>query len=330
MIAAWLVALALQPAPAIAQAAPELATQTPSLADELQQIAAAHPGAAGFALIEPDGAITQVNGQRRFPMASTVKLAIAAYYLAEVDAGRRSLSTLIPVDERLRLRSDGITFFAPHPGVALSAANHIDLMLTRSDNTATDVLLANIGGPSSVQSWLTRNSVTGLRIDRNIAQLLLDRRGGTAAPGQTPAEAMRRWDPVTPGSAAIADPDTDGVPNPIFDADPRDTATPLGFAGFIARLERGELLRPASRAFLYSVLARTLTGSNRIKAGLPAGTPLLHKTGTLFGVTDDVGIITAPDGRRLILVAFVQGGTARPALIARAAQAVWNRTAARR
>jgi beta-lactamase class A len=322
-----LAALALQPsaiqAVRSAPASPAFSSsQVRDLAGDLARIAASHPGRAGFAVIGPDGRVIQVNGDQTFPMASTVKVVIAAYFLAEVDAGRRSLSALIPVDDRLRLRADGITFFAPFPGVALSAANLIDLMLTRSDNSATDVLMEHIGGPPVVQAWLARNRITGLRVDRTIAQLLLDRRGATAAPGQTPAEAMRRWDPVVPGSAPIPDPDTDAVPNPRFDANLRDTATPAGFARFLARLEGGELLQPASRAFLYAILSRTLTGSNRIKAGLPSGTPLLHKTGTLAGITDDIGIVILPDGRRVVLVAFVQGGSDRPALIARATRAV--------
>lgn len=324
MILALIAAQALQAPVAVTN--PNCAGSLADLQSALERIAAVPVGEVGIAVIdEACNRTVAVNGDRRFPMASTVKLAIAVYYLAEVDAGRRSLATMIAIDDRLRLRADGIAFFAPYAGVSLSAANLIHLMLTRSDNTATDALLAAIGGPGPVEAWIERNRIDGLRIDRPIGQLLLDRRGAVAAPGQTPAEAMRRWDPVAPGSASVADPETDGAANPVFDADPRDTATPLGYARFLARLDRGELIGAGSRAFLLDVLSRTLTGPNRIKGLLPATIRVEHKTGTLSGVTDDVGFVTLPDGRRVVIAAFARGGSERPTVIARAARAVYDR-----
>ncbi|MCA1654419.1 MAG: class A beta-lactamase-related serine hydrolase, partial [Sphingomonadales bacterium] len=213
--------------PAVARTASPDLTQ---LQRRLEAIAEVPSGDAGFAVLDlRTGQAIGVHGDRPFPMASTVKVAIAATYLADVDAGRRTLGDMIPVDDRLRLRADGITLFAPHPGVTLSAANLIELMLTRSDNTATDVLLKNIGGPAMVEIWLQRNGIKGLRVDRTIAELLLDRRGARVAQGSTAAETLRQWDPVAPGSAPEAESDG-GQPNTTFDRDPRDTATPLGYA----------------------------------------------------------------------------------------------------
>ncbi len=289
---------------------------------QLETIAAVPSGEFGIAVIDlQSGRQFAVNGDRPFPMASTVKVAIAATYLANVDAGRRTLEDMIPVDDRLRLRADGITFYTPHPGVTLSAANLIELMLTRSDNTATDVLLQALGGPQVVDTWLRSNRVSGVRVDRTIAQLLLDLRGARAARGQTPAEALRRWDPVAAGS--VAEPDSDEA-RPSTNLDQRDTAAPAAFADFLRRLYKAELIKPASRDFLFHVMARCITGSNRIKGLLPAGTPVEHKTGTLNGVTDDVGFVSLPDGRRVIIAAFAKGGAGRPTVIARAARAVYD------
>jgi beta-lactamase class A len=53
------------------------------------------------------------------------------------------------------------------------------------------------------------------------------------------------------------------------------------------------------------------SGPNRIKGLLPAGTPVAHKTGSsgvewgMIPATNDVGLITLPDGRRLALAVFV-------------------------
>lgn len=290
----------------------------------LEQIAAVPNGDVGLAVIDlSTGRTISVHGERAFPMASTVKVAIAATYLAEVEAGRRTLSDMIPVDDRLRLRADGIAFFTPHPGVTLSAANLIELMLTRSDNTATDVLLANLGGPRTVQGWLRNNGIEGLRVDRTIAELLLDRRGVRRAPGKNAAETLRQWEPVTPGSVSSEDLVVER-PSVDQDRDPRDTATPLGFATFLRRLHDGNLLKPDSRDFLFAVMSRCITGANRIKGLLPPATPVEHKTGTLSSITDDVGFISLPDGRRLIVAAFARGGANRSAVIARAARAAYD------
>jgi len=323
----------LQPVPVYR--APYAASPTASIADlqrRLEEIAAVPAGDVGISAIDlSTGRQVSVHGSRAFPMASTVKVAIAATYMAEVDAGHRTLATMIPVDYRLRLRADGITAFAPYDGVSLSAANLIELMLTRSDNTATDVLLADLGGPATVEKWLEMNHVTGLRVDRTIAQLLLARRGVRVASGSTEAEALRRWEPVTP--ASVGENDDERVTGSMltFDQDPRDTATPDGFAIFLKRLYRGELIKPASRDFLFDVMRRCITGSNRIKGMLPAGTNVEHKTGTFATITDDVGYIALPDGRRIVVTVFTRGGNGpRASIIARASRAIYDSFAATR
>ena len=66
-------------------------------------------------------------------MASTVKIAVAAAYLSQVDFGRRSL------DDRIGSQS---------------ASSLIEAMLIHSDNIATDRLIRNLGGPDDIDDWL--------------------------------------------------------------------------------------------------------------------------------------------------------------------------------
>ena len=101
------------------------------------------------------GEVLSVNGHDAFPMASTVKVAVAANYLAQVEHGRRSLNQVIG---------------------GKKASSLLDAMITRSDNHATDVLIRNLGGPQVLQSWLTQQGVNGVRVDRSIARLLADKR----------------------------------------------------------------------------------------------------------------------------------------------------------
>jgi beta-lactamase class A len=61
-----------------------------------------------------------------------------------------------------------------------------------------------------------------------------------------------------------------------------------------------------------------------MKALLPAGTPVEHKTGTLDGLADDVGFITLPDGRRVAVAIFTRGGADRPRTIAETARTIYD------
>ena len=82
-------------------------------------------------------------------------IAVAAAYLSEVDAGRRSLDEEVAGAPVLRL---------------------MDAMIVRSDNRATDLLMATLGGPGAIDRWMRSHNLTGIRVDRTIAQLLSDRR----------------------------------------------------------------------------------------------------------------------------------------------------------
>lgn len=315
----WLAVVLASAAPLCAQALPApVALQPAPLAQQLEAIASVSKGRVGIAAIDlTGGREIGVHGDERFPMASVVKLAVAAAYLAEVDAGRRSLTHAISLDETIRSGSDGIGRLMPHPGVTLSAANLIELMLTVSDNTATDMLIRDLGGTQAVQRWLARNRVSGVRIDREIARLVLDNLGLPVLPGKTAAETLWASDPLTPEARAVA------VAG--FDADLRDTATPMAIARILARIDRGEMLTAASRTFLLDVLGRCRTGADRIPAGLPAGGLAAHKTGTLLGISNDVGIVTLPGSRRIAIAVFTRGmteGPARAKVIADATRAI--------
>jgi beta-lactamase class A len=75
---------------------------------------------------------------------------------------------------------------------------------------------------------------------------------------------------------------------------------------------------------LLGLMAQCRTGKNRMRALLPAGTRVEHKTGTLSGYSSDVGFITLPDGRRLAVAFFARAAPNRPYTIAAAARAVYD------
>jgi beta-lactamase class A len=69
----------------------------------------------------------------------------------------------------------------------------------------------------------------------------------------------------------------------------------------LERLYQGKLLSPAStQAFLGLLKAQQI--NNRLPIGLPAGTPMAHKTGDLFGYVHDAGIVYGPTSAYLVAV----------------------------
>jgi beta-lactamase class A len=253
--------LALIAAPVAAEAPARLIP----LERQLSALAESNPGNVGIAALDlRSGELVSVEGDTPFPMASTVKVAIAALYLAQVEAGRRSL------DDTIRGRS---------------ANSLMEAMMIHSDNRATDILLANLGGPHRVHQWLHDNGISGLRVDRTIAQLLGDRR------------------------------DLNDV---------RDSSTPRAMVNLVKKIDSGSLINRGSRSYLLSLMARCQTGKNRMRALLPGGTRVEHKTGTLNGLTTDVGFITMPDGRRLAVALFARSGSNRPATLAQAARVIYD------
>ena len=235
---------------------------------ELSMLVATRPSEYGIAALDlRDGTIVTVNGDTAFPMASTIKVAVAAAYLSQVDEGQRSLDDMI---------------------AGRSAAKLMELMIIHSDNLATDRLLAALGGPGTVQQWLSSLEITGIRFDRTMAQLLRDRRN------------LR---------------------------DSKDVATPVAMVTLLQRLHSGAVLSAESRALLLGLMSRCETGTRRIRGLLPAGTRVENKTGTLNGVTNDVGFITMPDGHRVAVAVFARGGRDRQPGIAEAARAIYDRFA---
>jgi beta-lactamase class A len=260
-LAILLSVLAFAAQPAAAASSPSLT----SLERQLSFLAAGKSSDVGIAALDlRTGETVSVKGNIPFPMASTVKVAVAALYLAQVDHGRRSLDDTIN---------------------GTSARSLMKRMLIHSDNRATDILLNDLGGPRTLDKWLRDNGVEGLRVDRTIAQLLRDKRD--------------LWDR-------------------------RDSSTPMAMVELLKRIYRAELIKPESRNYLLDVMAQCQTGKNRLRAMLPSGTPVEHKTGTLNGYSSDVGFISLPDGRRIAVAVFTRGGSDRPRTIAQAARAIYD------
>jgi beta-lactamase class A len=112
-----------------------------------------------------------------------------------------------------------------------------------------------------------------------------------------------------------------------FERGAQNGASPDAMAALLGRLFRGELLPRPRTEFILDAMRRCETGEKRLRAGLPKGTEVRHKTGTVGSCSNDVGIVTLPDGTHLALAVFVRGGAraaSRDAAIAAVARAAWK------
>jgi beta-lactamase class A len=330
---AFLLALALV---ALTACGPEPLTrqvsETPKLAGQRLdgEVAAiadrARPGVLGVGLMNLEsGEVWTFNGDRRFPMQSVFKAILGAVVLGEVDAGRLSL------DESVILAENDISPpFSPiaEAWPARSTYTIRELLVAAvgaSDNTAADVLMRRVGGPGALTAWLAQHHIDDVRVDRYERELQPEIAGLESFRIAWKGEAFARQ------LAAVPVPQRAAMLRAYL-KDPRDTATPRGMLAFLRQLQGGELLSPASTKLLLRIMTQTSTGPDRIKAGLPKGATLAHKTGTArtdLGVNpavNDVGIITLPDGRAYALAVFLSGATldeaGREAVIADVARAV--------
>ncbi|HEX2081766.1 MAG TPA: class A beta-lactamase [Longimicrobium sp.] len=274
------------------------------------------------AIVVESGRTVAYRDGERFPTASTFKVAVAMAVLARVDSGRISLDDsvrLTPAD--YRLGATALTDELPAGGGIVTVRRMLESMVMYSDNTATDVLMRMIGGPQAVQAHLRSRGVEGLRVDRYEGEVYLDYNGVRRPLVEWTPERVRRLIAAVPPSEKEA-------ARERFWADPRDTATPDAFAALLVQLQRGEGISPASRALLLEWMRRSPTGLRRIRAGVPRGTEVADKTGTIGRTTNDVALVTLPDGSHVAVAVLVRGSTlsneqVEPA-IAAAARAVYQ------
>ena len=264
-----------------------------SLAREIERLSLRSGGIAGVSARHLEtGRRVSLRGGERFPMASAYKVPIAVELLRLVDAGELSLDqmvTLGPSD--LHPGSGTLGELFNKPGVALSIRNLLELMLLISDNSATDLVLDRAGGGAAVTARMRAIGIEGIEVSRPTANLIADWAGLKSLP------PMSEWSPALWGPLFRAIPPADAQAAALaFDKDPRDTSTPDAMVDLLTKIHHKKLHKPETAELLLDILRRCQTGQLRLKGLLPDGSIVAHKTGTIGGTTNDVGILTLPDG----------------------------------
>lgn len=301
---------------------------SPSAAARFEALAKSTDGRVGICALDTPGAAPScVNGDQNFSIQSVMKLVVTAAVMDAVDRGRLRLDDVIVV--KPAHASPGPQDFANLVKAKGSLATPIEELMRRavvdSDSTSVDVLLDHIGGVEVVGTFLKRNGIGGLRVDRNERQLQAESVGlawRAEFADEKAFDAALKALPTEKRDAAWN----------AYVKDPRDTATPRGMVAFLDALAHGRLLSAASTRKLLDVMESTVTGPRRLRAGVPKDWRIGHKTGTSRGwkgmvaATNDVGILTSPSGKRIPIAVFVADSkrttAEREAVIAAAARIV--------
>jgi beta-lactamase class A len=261
-------------------------------------------GIVGVAAIHVEsGRRISFNGAQRFPMASSYKLVIGLQLLNRVDRGEVHLSDMITLMPRdFRLSYSPLADIANGTPISLTTGRLLEMMVADSDNSASDAMLKVAGGPKAVTARARELGFKEIDVSRSEAEL------GAALSGVYELPPESEWSPeMFERLYAQAEGNDPKVIKEKFLADERDTATPDALAALLVEVFRGKALSASGTERLLKIMEATTTGPNRLKGLLPAGTVVAHKTGTWgsVGTTNDVGIITLPDGAGHVAIAVL-------------------------
>ena len=296
-------------APAAAQVQARTDAGAPTtLVRRIDQLGAAFPGRVGIAVQSVDyGWRTGWKETELYAQQSVSKVFVALAAMDAVDRGRLTLTGPVTLT-----RGDLTLFHQPIAQRVLAGGTYTTTVealmvqaLTKSDNTANDKLMRVTGGPTAVRRFIAERGLGAIRFYEGERALQSRIAGLTWSQSYSIGDAFYKARDALPMT----------VRKSLFDRyveDPYDGAAPTAIVSTLSRLKRVELLSPGSTARLLTIMSNTQTGKNRLRGGLKPGWTLAHKTGTgqiLGGVQagyNDIGVLTAPDGRSYAVAVLIK------------------------
>lgn len=229
-----------------------------------------------------------------FHAASTMKIPVMLEVVRAAEQQRLALAQEILLVNRFHSIVDGSPY-------SLDAADDGD-----------SSMYARVGHRVAVRELLERMIVRSSNLATNALIALVGADRATAAARALGASRIRVLRGVEDQKA--------------FDAGLINTTTSADLAVLLRRIERGEGLRPSSATLMKDVLLRQ-EFNDEIPAGVPAGTAVAHKTGSITATLHDAAIVYPPGRAPYVLVVLTRGipseAVAR-ALIVDVSRLVWQ------
>lgn len=270
--------------------------QNDELRKQIEQIAAAAKGRVGVAAeVLETGESVSFSPHEHFPMQSVYKLPIGMAVLAQVDNGKLTLDQLVRVE-----KSDFVHSGQHSPirdknpkGVELSLRELLRYAVSESDGTASDVLLKLVG-VDAVTRYLNELGINDIIVANTEKEI-----------GEDWETQYRNW------------------------------ASPAASIQLLRSLQERRGISEASQQLLFKFMIETPTFPTRLKGLLPKTAVVAHKTGSsgsnngITAATNDIGIVTLPNGRHLAIAVYVSDSptdlVTREKVIAQITKAIWDR-----
>ncbi|MEP7132727.1 MAG: serine hydrolase, partial [Acidobacteriota bacterium] len=131
----------------------EAASKAPpssSVEAKIGKLVASFPGEMGVAVRNLEtGTEISVRGDTRFPTASLIKLAVMVETYHQIAEGRLARDKVIVLAEADKAGDEGIPLNQLHAGLPLTIPDLLNLMIAYSDNTATNLLVREVGAANA-------------------------------------------------------------------------------------------------------------------------------------------------------------------------------------
>ncbi len=233
-----------------------------------------------------------------FHAASTMKLPVMIEVLRAVDAGRLSLDQRVLLVNRFHSIVDGSPY-------TLDAGEDSD-----------SSLYARVGGRVPLLDLLQRMIVRSSNLATNALITLVGAEQANASAHALGATRMRVLRGVEDAKA--------------FAAARNNTTTSADLAALLEHVERGDALAPTSAKLMKEILLQQ-EFNEAVPAGIPAGTPVAHKTGSIIATLHDAAIVYPAGRMPYVLVVLTRGipdEKVAMQLIADISRLVWSYEAA--
>ncbi len=235
-----------------------------------------------------------INADAVMDTMSTIKVPLLVEAFRQVDAGKLKLDARLEMKRADQRFGTGIMRLLD-PGLSFTLKDLLTLMIIQSDNTATDMVFDQVGGPKRVTQTMRELGLGN--ITANGTSFEWFRALGAAS---DPA-----WMKVTPEELFVR-----GYPQSASQADrdrfhfegktPYGLASPRDLGRLLEKIAEGKAATPASCNAMLRILRQQQMNTRIPKYLTGVGTP--HKTGDFPPyIANDVGLIESRQTRTVVV-----------------------------
>jgi D-alanyl-D-alanine carboxypeptidase (penicillin-binding protein 5/6)/beta-lactamase class A len=232
----------------------------PTLGERLTSLAKKHQGKVSVALKHlRTGESFELNADEPMPTASLIKLAVMIEVYQQVAEGKIKLSDPVTLHQEDKVPGSGVLTEHFSPGLTFPLRDAVNLMITVSDNTATNLVLDKIGIAATgvrMKAWGFPNTKINAKSFRGSTTSINPEGTKRFGLGSTTAREM---------------------------------------VSILEKLENRQLVNPEACEEMLAVL-RKCDDDDKFPRFLPKGVTVAHKTGSVNAARTDAGILYLPSG----------------------------------